>query len=172
MDNCKQRTIKRDRSSILAEEREARQKEKQNSSCESKPRKRPTVARYIGKCPYCKEGKVEARKVDLKTGKKCEIYTCSNGKWVTEDGEMFENIGECDFRIWQNALSKYGHWLKHSEVRALLNQEDVIVKFLSIKRGFDSKRKEYKKYIALDEEYGVTVLFDIDVDEEDANKRD
>ncbi|WP_152632519.1 hypothetical protein [Aliarcobacter butzleri] len=117
----------------------------------------------LGKCPYCNDGQIEVRKKEVR-GKKVELYACSNAKWmVSDDNEFFELTEDstCSFRIWQNALSRYGHWLKHSEVRAILSGESVEVKFKTQKRlGMDYKnRKDYYKPIALDEEYGVKVLF-------------
>ena len=100
----------------------------------------------LGKCPYCDDGEIEVRKKDVR-GKKVELYACSNASWTTEDGEFFEltSTSKCGFKIWQNALGRYGHWLKHSEVRSLLNGEEVEVKFKTQRRpGMDYKnRKDY-----------------------------
>lgn len=117
----------------------------------------------LGKCPYCKDGHIEIRKKEV-NGKKVELYACTNANWMSsDDNEFFELTpdSKCSFRIWQNALSRYGHWLKHSEVRAILNGEEVEVKFKTQKRiGMDFKnRKDYYKPIALHEEYGVQILF-------------
>ena len=70
----------------------------------------------LGACPYCKDGKIEVRKKEV-NGKKVELYACSNASWYSEDGEMFELTKEstCSFRIWQNALRKYGKYLKRIE---------------------------------------------------------
>ena len=123
--------------------------------------------RILGKCPYC-DGEIEVHKKEIQN-KKVELYKCSNAKWKTEDGEMFELTPDstCSFRIWQNSLSKYGHWLKHKEVSDLLSQKDVIVKLKSKIRFKGCDRKDYYKYIALDKEYGVKILFDIDLSDED-----
>ena len=118
----------------------------------------------LGKCPYCKEGQIEVRKKEV-NGKKVELYACSNANWYTEDGELFELTpnSTCHFKIWQNALRRYGKYLKQREVRSLLQGEDVIVTFYT--QGFGQK-KTYQKYITLNEEYGVSVIWDIDVKEE------
>lgn len=118
----------------------------------------------LGKCPYCEDGQIEVRKKEVMGGKKVELYACSNAHWTTEDGgESFELTpdSKCGFRIWQNALSRYGHWLKHTEVRAILNGEEVEVKFKTQKRlGMDYKnRKDYFKPITIHPEYGVQVVF-------------
>lgn len=120
----------------------------------------------LGACPYCKDGKIEVRKKEV-NGKKVELYACSNASWYSEDGEMFELTKEstCSFRIWQNALRKYGKYLKQREIRELLNGNDVIVTMHSKKY---KEKITYKKYITLSEEFGVSVIWDIDIlDEEE-----
>ncbi|WP_428024416.1 hypothetical protein [Arcobacter sp.] len=119
----------------------------------------------LGKCPYCKDGQIEVRKKEI-NGKKVELYACSNAKWYSEDGELFELTPEstCDFKIWQNSLRKYGKYLKQREVRALLEGEDVVVTFHSKKY---KEKVTYQKYITLSQEYGVSVIWDIDVPKED-----
>ncbi|WP_418181334.1 hypothetical protein ACNSOL_11585 (plasmid) [Aliarcobacter lanthieri] len=116
----------------------------------------------LGKCPYCDDGQIEVRKKEVR-GNKVELYACSNANWQTEDGEFFEltSDSKCDFKIWQNALSRYGHWLKQSEVKAILNGDEVEVKFKTQKRiGLKSKdRKDYFKPIILHQEYGVQIIF-------------
>ncbi|MCT7445739.1 hypothetical protein [Aliarcobacter skirrowii] len=116
---------------------------------------------FLGKCPYCDDGQIEIRKKEVR-GKKVELYACSNASWVTEDGEFFElsSSSKCSFRIWQNALSRYGHYLKHSEIRALLNNEELELKFKTQKRFGQKERKDYFKKVILHPEYGVQILFD------------
>ena len=116
----------------------------------------------LGACPYCDDGDIEVRKKEIR-GKKLELYACSNASWISEDGEFFElsSSSKCGFRIWQNALSRYGHYLKHSEVRALLNNEELVLKFKEKKRFIGQKeRKDYYKKVILHEEYGVQIIFD------------
>lgn len=128
--------------------------------------------KVLGKCPYC-DGQIEVQKKEVK-GKKVELYKCSNAKWkIAEDEEGFElsEDSTCSFRIWQNSLSRYGHWLKNKEVSNLLHQKDVIVKMKSQKRIKGKERQSYYKYIALDKEYGVKVLFEIDVDINEMSKQ-
>ena len=115
----------------------------------------------LGKCPYCDDGLIEVRKKEIRSGKKVELYACSNAKWTSEDGEFYEltSDSKCGFRIWQNALSRYGYWLKQSEIRALLNNEEVEVKLKTKKRPGMKERNDYFKPIVLHEDYGVQVLF-------------
>jgi len=112
----------------------------------------------LGKCPYCNDGVIEVRDKEV-SGKKVKLYACSNAKWVTEDGEMFELASDatCDFKIWQNSLSRYGKWLSYKEIRELLADESIEVELLSKKYG---KKVYYNKYITLNQEYGVSVIWD------------
>jgi len=112
----------------------------------------------LGKCPYCEDGTIEVRDKEVR-GKKVKLYACTNAHWMSEDGEMYELTPEssCGFRIWQNTLARYGKWLTYKEVRELLENESIEVELLSKKYG---KKIYYTKTIILDEEYGVSVLWD------------
>jgi len=112
----------------------------------------------LGKCPYCEDGSIEVRDKEVR-GKKVKLYACSNAQWLSEDGEMYELTPEssCGFRIWQNTLARYGKWLTYKEVRQLLEDEELEVELLSKKYG---KKIHYTKTIVLNEEYGVSVLWD------------
>ncbi|MBA3024962.1 MAG: hypothetical protein FP820_00990 [Sulfurimonas sp.] len=112
----------------------------------------------LGKCPYCDDGQIEIQEKEVR-GKKVKLYVCSNASWVTEDGEMYElsQNATCDFRIWQNSLAKYGKWLSYKEVRTLLEDESLEVELLSKKYG---KKIYYNKFITLNPEYGVSVVWD------------
>ncbi|MCK9336322.1 MAG: hypothetical protein M0P43_00695 [Arcobacteraceae bacterium] len=121
----------------------------------------------IGKCPYCKDGVVSYEQ-KLVRGKNTKVYTCSNASWRSEDGEMFElsPTATCSFRIWGNSLLRWGkRGIGPIEVRKLINGEDVIVQLYSF-----TAKKEYYKYIALDKEYGISVVWDIDVEETQENR--
>ncbi|MBA1438401.1 MAG: hypothetical protein FAF05_05360 [Epsilonproteobacteria bacterium] len=111
----------------------------------------------LGKCPYCDDGEIEVRDKEVR-GKKVKLFACSNAHWVSEDGEFFElrTDATCGFRIWQNALAKYGKWLHYKEVRELLSDGEIEVELTSKKYG---KKIKYNKYITLDAEYGVSVLW-------------
>ena len=112
----------------------------------------------LGRCPYCDNGQIEVRDKEVR-GKKVKLYACTNANWKTEDGEMFEltQSSTCDFKIWQNSLAKYGKWLSYKEVRTLLEEEALEVELVSKKYG---KKINYSKFIALDQEYGVSVIWD------------
>ncbi|MCD6433236.1 MAG: hypothetical protein J7L21_04270 [Sulfurimonas sp.] len=112
----------------------------------------------LGKCPYCDDGSIEVRDREVR-GKKVKLYACSNANWKSEDGEMYELTEDsiCHFKIWQNSLAKYGKWLSYKEVRGLLEDDSIEVEFLSKKYG---KKVYYNKHITLNEEYGVSVIWD------------
>jgi len=111
----------------------------------------------LGKCPYCEDGDIEVRDKEVR-GKKVKLYACSNAKWYSEDGEMYEltKDSKCSFKIWQNSLARYGKWLSYKEVRELLDKGELEVELLSKKYG---KKINYNKHIILDAEYGVSVIW-------------
>lgn len=117
----------------------------------------------LGNCPYCKDGKIELQ-TKLVKGKNTKVYTCTNASWMSEDGEMFELKKEatCSFRIWGNSLLKWGKkGIGPLEVKKLLEGKSVATRLFSY-----TYKKEYFKYITLDYQYGVSVLWDLEVEEE------
>ena len=118
----------------------------------------------IGKCPYCDDGNVVLSKKNV-LGKNTKLYTCSNASWLSEDGEMFElhKNATCSFRIWGNSLHRWGkRGIGVFEVKKLLKGEEVEVRLYS----FNTK-SEYFKYIVINKEFGVSVLWDIDIEKSD-----
>ncbi len=116
----------------------------------------------VGKCPYCDDGMVVVEK-KLVNGKNTKVYTCSNASWYSEDGEIFElkKDATCSFRIWGNSLLKWGkRGIGIKEVKELLEGQSVDVRLFSYRA-----KKEYFKYITLDREYGVSVLWDMEVED-------
>ncbi len=111
----------------------------------------------LGKCPYCKDGCIIMQK-KIVQGKNTKVYTCSNTKFISEDGELFESVGSCSYRIWGNSLLKYGkRFIGEREVRELLS-EGTFVAVLHSRNGV-----EYRKYVIPHEEYGISVLFEDEV---------
>lgn len=112
----------------------------------------------LGNCPYCEDGMIEVRDKEVR-GKKIKLYACSNAHWYSEDGEMFEPTQDstCDFKIWQNTLSRYGKYLSYKDIRTLLEDGELELEFISKKYG---KKIYYTKTIILSQEYGVSVLWD------------
>ena len=89
-----------------------------------------------------------------------KVYSCSNVKITTEDGECFEHAGSCTFRIWGNSLKRYGkRSIGEKEVRRLLCDGQTIVTL------HDRRGNEYRKYAVAHPEYGIEVLFNEEVEE-------
>jgi len=111
----------------------------------------------LGKCPLCCDGSVEVRDKEV-SGKKVKLFACTNAHWTTEDGEMFElkQDAACSFRIWQNALAKYGKWLTYKEIEELLENGNIEVELISKKYG---KKIYYKKNVVLNDQYGVSIVW-------------
>lgn len=95
---------------------------------------------------------------------------CSNNKVFSEDGEMWERTPDstCSFRIFGNSLARYGKkFIGPREVTKLLKGHDVIAHLYS----FD-KKTEYKKYLTINEQYGVSVLWEIDIEKDDEDENE
>jgi len=124
------------------------------------------MTKKLGKCPFCDDGQIEVRKIQV-NAKPIKLYACSNAHWVYEHDmcELSEDAS-CGYRIFSN---QFLAWNKKSigenEVRTVLQEEQVKV------RLFSSRTKtEYFKYAVLDEEYGLSILWDTDVEQDDENK--
>ncbi len=112
----------------------------------------------LGECPYCDDGVIEVRE-KIVSGKKTKLFACSNAHWKSEDGELWElrEDATCNFRIWQNALGRYGKWLNYQEVRELLQNGEIRLTLLSRRYG---KKIPYEKSVILDKTYGISVVWD------------
>jgi len=112
----------------------------------------------LGSCPYCENGEMQMEKKSVQ-GKMTKVYTCSNTSFSTEDGEFFESIGSCSYRIWGNSLRRYGkRGIGEREVRTMLDEGSFIA-VLHSKVG-----TEYRKYVIPNFEYGIEVLFSEEVE--------
>ena len=113
----------------------------------------------LGKCPYCK-GNVSAIK-STANGKKVNLYSCENAKKEYDDSEqfVFTSDSTCTFRVYSNVFLR---WNKRSfskyEMKKLLEDEQVVVR-LHGRAG----TSEYFKYVITDKEYGVSILWDEEV---------
>lgn len=116
----------------------------------------------LGKCPYCK-----ANVLAIKTtaqGQKVTLYTCENSKKERDDSEqfVFSSDSTCTFRVYSNVFLR---WNKRSfskfEMKNLLLNQQIIVR-LHGRKG----TKEYFKYVIPDQSYGVSILWDEEVQEE------
>jgi len=130
----------------------------------------------IGDCPYC-DGQILQRSV-VAYGKKVKLYTCSNMKVEYDDGdEKFLETQDslCSFKIFSNCLVRYNKKsLSEYEVRQLISDERQVVVRLYSKKLFNEDKQsygsEYYRYAIPDLDYGLSVLFDEEVLEEDLPK--
>jgi len=121
------------------------------------------MSTLVGNCPFC-DGVVSYTTKEIR-GRKTKLYSCSNHKVTTEDGETWELTQDatCSFKIFGNALARYGKkFIGPKEVKQLLNGKDVVAHLYSF-----NKKVEYKKYISLDKEFGVSVLWDVEVEDDE-----
>jgi len=114
----------------------------------------------LGKCLYC-EGSVLSKKINVK-GKNIKLYSCENAKKEYDESEqyVFTADSTCRFRVYSNAFLR---WNKRSfseyEMKKLLQDEQTIVR-LHGRNGSG----EYFKYVIPDLEYGVSILWDEEVE--------
>jgi len=114
----------------------------------------------LGKCPFC-EGEVLSIKT-VAQGKKVKLYTCENAKKEHDDSEQFVFTADstCTFRVYSNTFLR---WNKRSfgenEMRTLLNDGQVTIR-LHGRKGTG----EYFKYVIPSLDYGVSILWDEDVE--------
>ena len=116
----------------------------------------------LGKCPYCKANVVAIK--STANGKKVNLYACENAKKEYDDSDqfVFTSDSTCTFRVYSNVFLR---WNKRSfskyEMKKLLEDEQVIIR-LHGRRG----TSEYFKYVITDKEYGVSILWDEEVENE------
>ena len=116
----------------------------------------------LGKCPYCKSNVVAIK--STANGKKVNLYTCENAKKEYDDSEqfVFTSDSTCTFRVYSNVFLR---WNKRSfskyEMKKLLEDEQVVIR-LHGRKG----TSEYFKYVITDKEYGVSILWDEEVEKE------
>ncbi|PHR56219.1 MAG: hypothetical protein COA44_08885 [Arcobacter sp.] len=121
------------------------------------------INKKLGKCPFCEDGNIEVRKIQI-NAKPTKLYACTNAHWVFEHDicELSED-STCSYRIFAN---QFLAWNKKSigenEIRKVLEEEQVKV------RLFSSKTKtEYFKWAIIDKEYGLSIVWDIDITNEE-----
>ncbi|QKF81597.1 hypothetical protein [Halarcobacter ebronensis] len=114
----------------------------------------------LGKCPYC-NGAVISKKF-ITNAKEIKLYSCENAKKEYDESEqyVFTSDSTCTFRVYSNAFLR---WNKRSfsenEMRRLLSEGQTKVRLHGRKGS-----KEYYKYVVPNEEYGVTILWDEEVE--------
>lgn len=114
----------------------------------------------LGKCPYC-SGNVLSNKINVK-GKNIKLYSCENAKKEYDESEqyVFTADSTCRFRVYSNAFLR---WNKRSfsqhEMKKLLQDKQTIVRLHGRRRA-----GEYFKYVIPDLEYGVSILWEEEVE--------
>jgi len=117
----------------------------------------------LGKCPFCEDGYIEVRKIEVDT-KPIKLYACSNARWTFEhDLCELADDATCGFRIFQNQFLRWNKKaISEKEVRTVLSEEQVMVRLYSSRA-----KTEYYKWAVLDREYGLSIVWDIDIEKED-----
>jgi len=116
----------------------------------------------LGKCPYC-EGNVFSKKINVK-GKKIKLYSCENAKKEYDESEqyVFTADSTCRFMVYSNTFLR---WNKRSfseiEMKKLLQDGQTIVRLHG-----KSSSGEYFKYVIPHFEYGITILWDEEVEKD------
>ena len=115
----------------------------------------------LGKCPYCKANVVAIK--STANGKKVNLYTCENAKKEYDDSDqfVFTSDSTCTFRVYSNVFLR---WNKRSfskyEMKKLLEEDQVTIRLHG-----RSGTSEYFKYAIPDKEYGISILWDEEVEE-------
>jgi len=117
----------------------------------------------LGKCPFCEDGYIEVRKIEV-NAKPTKLYACSNAHWSFEhDLCELTKDASCSYRIFAN---QFLAWNKKSigenEIRTVLKDEQVMVRLYSTKA-----KVEYYKWAVIDREYGLSIVWDINIDKEE-----
>ncbi len=117
----------------------------------------------LGKCPYCDDGHIEVRKIEV-NAKPIKLYACTNAKWHFEyDMAELHPDATCGFRIFSNQFLKWNKKaISEREVRTVLSEEQVMVRLYSSRA-----KTEYFKWAVLDKEYGLSIVWDITIDKEE-----
>lgn len=120
----------------------------------------------LGACPYCPDGRIEVRNITVE-GKPIKLYACSNAHWTYEyDMAELTDDSTCSFRIFQNTLLRWNKKaISEKEIRTLLSEEQVIVRLYS-----SQAKKEYYKWLVLDQEYGCSVVWDVFIDPDESGQ--
>ncbi len=111
--------------------------------------------KILGKCPYCEDGKIETRPIEV-NGKKVKLYACSNAHWeLDQDIFALTEDSTCDFRIFSNQYLRYHkRSIGEGEIRELLKEGECEIRLYN-----NHKKEEYFKTMILDQEYGSSILW-------------
>jgi len=115
----------------------------------------------LGKCPYC-SGNVISKKMTAK-GKQIKLYYCEHANKEYDESEqyVFTADATCTFRVYSNTFLRWNkRGFSEYEMRKLLQEGQTIIRLYS-----KAKSDEYFKYVIPDKEYGVSILWDEEVEE-------
>jgi hypothetical protein len=113
----------------------------------------------LGKCPYC-DGNVLAYIINTQ-GQKITLYACEYAKKERDvnDDYVFRSDARCRFRVFSNVFLRWNkRSLSEREMKELLREGQITVR-LHGRKG----TREYFKYVVPNPEYGVSILWDMDV---------
>lgn len=113
----------------------------------------------LGRCPYC-DGNVIAYNITSR-GQKIKLYRCEYATKERDinDDYVFTADATCRFMIYSNVFLRWNKKsLSEHEMKQLLHEGQVVVR-LHGKKGTG----EYFKYAIPDLEYGVSILWGIEV---------
>ncbi len=110
------------------------------------------MSAILGNCPLC-DGSIVQKE---------NSFGCTNAKWSESDEvDELENDG-CRYSIHKESLKRYGkRKITVSDIKALFKKGSFVAKLRS------KYKQTYYKYILVNEEYGLEVDFDTDVEEKD-----
>ena len=128
--------------------------------------------KIIDDCPFC-NGVISKRNIMIQN-KKVALYSCSNMEIEYDDGDekfLETEHSTCSFRIFSNCLLKYNkRSVSELEIRELLGKDKQTIVRLYSKKLYNEKTEkygsEYFRYAIPDKEYGLSVLFDMIIDED------
>lgn len=148
-----------------------------NLNKNKKKKKTYKRTKIVGDCPYC-DGQVGKRDTKI-YNRKVSIYSCENNKVAHNDDDdegsfLQTDDSTCSFKIFSNALLKYNKGtISEKEIKELLLNKEIVVRLYSKKlfnEETDTYGSEYFRYVITDEEYGISVLFDMEVEEKTEEK--
>ena len=108
------------------------------------------MSKILGKCPLC-DGNIIQRE---------NSFGCTNANWE-QDFDNLENDG-CQYSIHKESLKRYGkRKITVSDIKSLFKKGFFIAKLRS------RYKQEYFKYVYINEEYGLEVDFNSEIEEDE-----
>jgi len=110
------------------------------------------MSKILGDCPIC-DGHIIQRE---------NSYGCTNANWQHDDHfDELQNTG-CRYSIHKESLKRYGkRKVSATDIQKLFKNGFFTAKLRS------RFKKEYYKYVMVNDEYGIEVDFNTEVEEKD-----